>query len=275
MPQCLERFARTAGAVILVVATLGATCGAVHHSPSAAGRAAGDAVPPSDDPTKSTDFIQRCLELIRHGQPDRARKLLEPAVAGRPDWAEAHASLGLTYFNEKRWGAAKDLYRRALELDPDFHAARVPYAWSLYYLGQLDASRESFEAYLEVDPDYADAVFALGLIQFDSDELDSAERSFRRVVMMTRAVGDSTRQALARARLGDVYMRNGDLPRAKLELKQSILLNPQDPKAHFKMSRVLQLMGDAEGAAVARKRFDELRAGSPSTSRDEARAPTP
>jgi tetratricopeptide (TPR) repeat protein len=275
MPQWLDGLTRSAGAVTLVAVAVGATCGAALGSPVRSGRAT-DVEPTSpSDREESTELLARCRELIRGGRSAQARELLEPAVARRPDWAEAHAHLGFTYFNEKRWEAAKACYERALELDPELHAARVPYGWCLYYLGQLEASRESFQAFLEVDPEYPDAIFALALIDIDRGELESAERLLRRVVMLTRARRDVDRQALAHARLGDVYVRNGELSRAKLELRQSIRLDPDNPKTHFKMSRVLQLMGDDDGAAEARRTYEELRARAPSTGRVEAPPPKP
>jgi len=211
----------------------------------------------------SGEFLARCLQLIRQGRVQEARELLEPVVAAHPDWAAAQAALGFTYFDEKRWETAGGYYQRALELDPDLHAARVPYAWCLYYLGRLEDARKSFEAYLAVDPDYADATFALGLIRFDTDDLPAAEGYFRRVVALAHARGDAAREALAHTRLGDVYLRTGDLERARDELGRSIELDPSNPKAHFKMSRVLLLLGDADGAAAARAAYERLDAGAP------------
>jgi len=259
MPSWLEGSAGTAGAVLLVVATAGATCTAVTASPSP------DNLQPSSETVhEAPQLLPHCLELIRAGRTEEARELLAPAAERRPDWAEAQALLGFTYFNEKRWEAAKTLYERALAIDPDLHATRVPYAWCLYYLGRLNEAREQFLAYLEIDPDYPDAVFALGLIQFDTDDLEPAEHQFRRVIILARARRDVAREALAHTRLADIHMRTGNLQRAKHELVRSIGLDPSNPKAYFKLSRALQLLGDTEGAAAARTTYEELRGASDS-----------
>ncbi len=180
-----------------------------------------------------------------------ARELLEAAVARHPDWAGAKLYLALTYNQDRRWETAKNLFEDVLRLDPDLHAVHVPYGWCLYYLGQLEAARRSFETYLKTDPDYADAIFALALIDFDNDDLTSAGRRFRQVIELAESAGDATKQALARARLADVHVRVGELDRARQELTLSIRLDPDHAKAYFKLSRVLQLLGDTEGAEKA------------------------
>jgi len=218
------------------------------------------------DPASSPDFLPRCVDLLRDGRHVEARELLEPAVARHPDWAGAKLYLALTYNQDQRWETAKHLFEDVLRLDPDLRAVHVPYGWCLYYLGRLDAARQSFETYLETEPDYADAIFALALIDFDNDDLTSAGRRFRKVIKLAESEGDATRQALARARLADVHVRAGDLKRAREELTLSIRLDPGNPKAYFKLSRVLQLLGDSGGAEkalgmhaeiLARSRVDE------------------
>ncbi len=67
----------------------------------------------------------------------------------------------------------------------------------------------------------------------------------------------------AHARLGDLHARLGDLPRAKAELELAIDLFPGDAEALFRLSRVLQQMGDEEGAARARERYEAAKAPGP------------
>ena len=242
MSRFPDRFARAVGRVVLVAAALGATYAAE---------------PPA---SPAADFLPGCLALIKQGRHEDARQLLEPAVAQRPDWAEAHVYLALTYLEEKRWESARALLETALVLDPKLHTARVPYGWCLYYLGELEAARTQFEAYLKLRPDYIDAVFALGLIDFDRDELDAAIRSFRHVSVLADERGDAARGSLAHMRLADVYLRRDNLSRAKLELKRAIRFNPEATKAYFKMAHLLSLTGDDEGADAARRKYDELKA---------------
>jgi len=246
MPQSSDGRTRVARVAVIVVGAIVAWTGAKQAAPS------------PTDASRGSDILSRSVALIHEGQQEAARELLEPALEQRPAWAEGHAMLALTYVEEERWETASKLFEQALELDAGLHKARVPYGWCLYYLGESERARTSFRSYLEHDPDYPDAVYALALIDFDDDELASAERLLRRVILLGRTRRDMDRQAMAHARLGDLYMRQGQLSRAKLELQRAIELDPDNTKAHFKLSRVLQLLGDTSGAAAARARHESL-----------------
>ncbi len=212
-------------------------------------------------PAGADEVLPTCLELIHGGRYADARRLLEAALAERPDWAEGQVWLALTYVKEGRWETARKLYERARQLDPARHALLVPYGWCLYFLGELEDSRRSFEAYLEIYPNHSDSLYALALIAYDGDDSETAVRLFKRVVQLTRARGDAAREALAHARLGDVYARTGDLGRARLELKQAVGLDPGNAKARFKLSRVLRLLGDTAAADEEFKKYGELLSG--------------
>jgi len=213
----------------------------------------------STAPLPPPDFLPSCLELIRRGRNAEARALLQPVVAGHPGWSRAHFYLGLTYHAEHRYEEASELFRRALALDPESSAPRMYQGWSLYYLGRLDQARGMFESYLAAHPAYADAIFALGLIDFDGDALDSARSRFEETIRLAREKRDTSTEAKARARLADVWIRGGDWERARADLERSIRLNPDNHETYFKLSRVLERLGDADGAAQVRRKHDEIR----------------
>ena len=59
--------------------------------------------------------------------------------------------------------------------------------------------------------------------------------------------------------LADVLIRSGDLEHAQTQLTRSIELNPNNYEAYFKLSRVLQRLGDAAGAEQAREMHRQVR----------------
>jgi tetratricopeptide (TPR) repeat protein len=209
-------------------------------------------------PLPPADFLPDCMKLIQQQRYAEARSRLEPVLVDHPDWPRANFYLALTYHKENRYGAARRLYERVLQLDPEYHSVRIFYGWCLYYLGELDGARAMFEAYLAVKPEYPDAIFALGLIDFDSDEVESARGRFLEAIELAARKGDAVTEAKSRARLADVFVRSGKLDAARAELERSIELNPRNYEAHFKLSRVLDRLGDTEGAAAARARHKEM-----------------
>lgn len=207
----------------------------------------------------SPGFMPHCLNLIKKERYEEARRLLEPVVSEHPGWGRAKLYLGLTYHKEFKYAPARKLFEQAIKLDPEYEQTLVFYGWSLYYLGELQASREQFEKYLKLNPEYADAIFALGLIEFDTDEIESAKQRFLLAIEISQSHSDASTESKARARLADVHIRNGALAEAKKELDRSIELKPDNYETYFKLSRVLQRLGDAEGAAAARQKHKEVR----------------
>jgi Tfp pilus assembly protein PilF len=212
---------------------------------------------PAPGPPVAPDEMARCLELIRAKRYDAARERLEPIVRVHPGWARAHFLLALTYHEEQRYALARPLFERALELDPQEQAIRPFYGWCLYYLGEAEASERQFGAYLEKNADYADAHYALGLIAYDRDQLDVAAERLRTTIRL--AAGDPRTEGKARARLADVLVRRGELAEARAELERAVALRPDAYEAFYKLSRVLERLGDPAGAERARAAHDAAR----------------
>jgi tetratricopeptide (TPR) repeat protein len=198
--------------------------------------------------------MERCFRLIEAGQFEAARARLEPIVAAHPRWQRALFLLALAHHEQKRYGEARPLFARALAADPssaDVLAIRLHYAWCLYYLGDAEGARREFESFVAERADYADAHFGLGLIAFDADDVAGATERFETAIRLAQAAGDVRREGKARARLADVLVRTGELTRARTELETAVKLRPDAYEAYFKLSRVLERLGDAEGAARA------------------------
>lgn len=203
--------------------------------------------------------LGRCYALIKAKRYAQARRRLEPIVADHPGWPRANLLLALTFHEEQRYGLAKPLFERVLTLDPQYHSARPFFGWCLYYLGDAERSRAQFEAYLKVKPNYADAHFAIGLIEYDRDKIDAARERFETTVRLAKNAKDPAVEGKAHARLGDVFIRLNKLEDAKRELELAVKLRPDAYEAYFKLSRVLQRLGDEEGAAKAREMHEKIR----------------
>lgn len=200
-----------------------------------------------------------CLQLIEAGRYDEARGITQRLIDKQPKSSMAFLLHGLTYHKQRRYEEAEPLFAKALELDPKNYRARLFYGWCLYNLGKPSAAREQFEAFLAVDADYPDAHFALGLLAIERDDLDVAEQRFKQTIASAKERGAAGDEAKARARLADVFVRRNRLEDAKRELQRSVELNADLYAAYFKLSRVLQRLGDKEGAARARRMHDEVR----------------
>ncbi|MCH7700158.1 MAG: tetratricopeptide repeat protein [Planctomycetes bacterium] len=219
---------------------------------------AGDDLAPRG-PMPPPGFLPQCLELINHERYVEARMRLSPVVADHPGWARAQLYLGITYLKENRDGEARPYFERALQLDPQQDATRIHYGWCLYSLGDIDAARNMFESYPQQKAGFAEASFALGLIDFDADDLESATVRLDTSIARAQLLKDTRMEAKARARLADVFLRTDDLQDARTQLERSLKLNSDNYEVWFKLSRVLERLGDTDGAEQARRKHEEIR----------------
>ncbi len=114
LTQSLEWFERAIArdsSLVLAHAGIAQACGLLSTVPF-------DAVPPRDAMPKAAAAARKALELD-------------------PSLPEAHAALGLVFHHyEWNWDAAERSYQRALELNPEYSAALLRYAWLLLARGR-------------------------------------------------------------------------------------------------------------------------------------------
>jgi tetratricopeptide (TPR) repeat protein len=195
--------------------------------------------------------------LIGQQQTDAARDRLMSYLQQNPDDGRAEFLMGLSYHREKRYALARPRFERAVELTPDYHPAYHFLGWCLYYLGELTPARTAFEQHLAWMPDEGDSHFGLGLIDLDEDRLDDAARRFRRAIELQ--ADDPRRRkdvSKAHARLADVHIRRDEIEAARAELETATELWPQHYTAFYKLSRVLNRLGETEAAQHAFRQYE-------------------
>jgi tetratricopeptide (TPR) repeat protein len=96
--------------------------------------------------------------LVTQGEHERALEALRAAVTEHPGYPDLHYLLGCS---ELEAGMADDALAslgRALELHPDFHAARIQFARALEALGDLVQAAEQVTLVLREDPAHPQAL---------------------------------------------------------------------------------------------------------------------
>ncbi|MBZ0111911.1 MAG: tetratricopeptide repeat protein [Thermoanaerobaculia bacterium] len=202
--------------------------------------------------------MARCKALIDNGQFEVARTRLLPIVEQHPGWARAALLLGLTYYRQHRFEAARPYFQQALAADPDETAIHPFYGYTLYALGELAEAETVFQSLLEKRPQYASAHYALGLVYLDLDDRKAAAKHLESTIELAAAADDLELAARGQARLGDVLLRNGDLDAARRRLELALTTLDDDPGAVAALSRVLDRLGEHEAAASVRARFETL-----------------
>ena len=86
------------------------------------------------------------------GRFQAAEKYSRRALELDPRNTEALKHLAASYFMQKRYHEALNLYRTLLEVDPDDATTHFNIGATLYYLGQSEAALQSFKRALSLDP---------------------------------------------------------------------------------------------------------------------------
>ncbi len=210
--------------------------------------------------------IPECVRLIQAGRFDEARGILEPLVSAHPDWGRAQFTLGLTFHKEKRYGAARPYFERALALEPEYQPAHLFTAWCYYYLGELALAKTQFEAVRAADAASAEAALGLGLIALDGGETAGATNRLEEAIRFARAASDGETEYRAQTRLGDLLAQGdapGALDAAGTAYERAAALRPEAPEIWFKIARLRERQGNSSGAAEARARLERLRTPAP------------
>lgn len=217
------------------------------------GNLAGGGPPPGDP-------VDGVRDALRAGDLPAAERSARAWSDARPADLRAAFYLGLSLHKLKRHAEALVLLERA-EAASDAAFPESPHVshylgWCRYYLGDLVGARTAFLAHAAAFPEYDDTQFAIGLIAFDQDEVDEAERRFRRALELLEragaAPGIARERAKCLARLGDVALRRGDLASAERDARAAVALWPDHHEAWAKLARVLDRQGRAMDAAAAR-----------------------
>lgn len=106
------------------------------------------ALPPAD----VHDTLERVRALMDRGDDPAAVQLLRQSVSAHASYPDLHLLLGSAEFRRGHLDDALVCLARALELNPDFHAARVQLARVLEALGQSAQAAEQVALVLEHDP---------------------------------------------------------------------------------------------------------------------------
>jgi adenylate cyclase len=196
------------------------------------------------DNLEAYDYVLRGMEanqrLTKEAVTIQARQMLEKAIALDPQYAEAYAWLGWTYYREWNWFWSRDpqtlerawtLAQQALALD-DF----LPFAHSL--LGNIYAQRHQYdqaiaegERAIALDPNNADS-YALRW-----EALSSAGRPDEALKMVEQAMRLNPRYpSWYLVDLGLAYFLTGRYTEAIAPLKEAVNRSPTHLNAHVILS---------------------------------------
>ncbi|MCO5065990.1 MAG: tetratricopeptide repeat protein [Rhizobiaceae bacterium] len=175
---------------------------------------------------------QSALRAYSQRDYAQAAKLLQPLVARRPRFAEAHHLLGLCCYLRGELIAAERHVRRALSITKhsDFYQNL---GMILQQLGNADGAAEVYEAALRLNPQSPKACNNLANIQLGRNRLDEAVELYRKALAM------QPNYAIGYKNLGTCLLRLKRYDEAEAALRRAIELDPSFTECRQKLANLL------------------------------------
>ena len=160
--------------------------------------------------------------LAKEGNFEAAQTAYEAAIRNDDSLGRAYHRLALVYEKTGRGSEAKDLFLRAIKLDPNNAEIVCDYGYWCYLRQDWSEAKKQFERALGLRPGLQRAHNNLGLVYARTKRPDDALKHFA-------AAGLSV--ADARANLAFVYLTEERMPEAKIELERAVAESPSSEKA--------------------------------------------
>jgi tetratricopeptide (TPR) repeat protein len=110
------------------------------------------------------DLFARAVQMEEQPQTvTEAVALYESILSLRPDHAAACINLGTIFYNQRKFGRAEEMYRRATVADPEYALAFFDLGNVLDEMLRLDEAIGAYRRAIEIIPQYADAHYNLAL----------------------------------------------------------------------------------------------------------------
>ncbi|KGG20674.1 tetratricopeptide repeat protein [Prochlorococcus marinus] len=155
----------------------------------------------------------------------------------------------------KDLGKLKDaelLYRKAIEINPNFAIAHSNLGTIFKDIGKLKDAELSYRKAIEINPDYAEAHSNLGTILNEVGKLKDAEISYRKAIQLNPNFG------VAYSNLGGILHDLGKLKEAELSTRKAIEINPHYAEAHSNLGTILSEVGKLQDAEISYRKAIQL-----------------
>ncbi len=177
------------------------------------------------------------------GKFKEAESLFRKAIELKPDFAEAYSNIGSIFRDIGNLQKAEISQRKAIELKPDFAEAHLNLGNILKELGKPQEAELSMLKAIELKPGFAEAHSNLGTILMDLNKPQDAEKP------LLKAIELKPNFANAYCNLGAVLKNLGKLKEAEISTRKAIEINPNLAKAYYTLSEINQSNKNTEWQA--------------------------
>lgn len=178
-------------------------------------------------------------------QNERAREAFKVYLESNPSNSEhislSHARLGVIYSRKGNLEMAIESYKTAININKmDFKSYND--LGTIYQLSGKNAlAIDEFRQAIQLNPRFPDPHFNLGTIYLEEGQNDLAILEFKQFLEMHYAV--RSYNAMARSRLGILYIKKREIPSARYEFEQAVRIDPSCAFCRYNFGYFLEVMG--------------------------------
>jgi Flp pilus assembly protein TadD/NAD-dependent SIR2 family protein deacetylase len=146
---------------------------------------------------------------------------------------------------------AEELYRKTIELDPNYTYAHNNLGTLLYAASHFAEAEVAYHKAIELKPDFANAYYNLGILLKDTARLAEAEAVYRKVIEL------KPDYSAAYNNLGNLLKDTERPAEAEAVYRKAIELEPDHPVAYNNLATLLRSQSrDAEALPVAKRALE-------------------
>jgi tetratricopeptide (TPR) repeat protein len=181
---------------------------------------------------------------------EKANQEYLTSIMARPDQWTSHYNMGNYHLNRGDFKEAIASYQAAQRLESQAIMALVNSSIVYAQMGENDKAEKSLQEALNIAPDNAAANFNMGLLKAAKNELRPAEN------FLKKALKSDPQMAKAAYNLCVITAKDR-VKEAVRWCKESVKLNPQDPKYQYTLAFYLYQKGDKNEAIRILKAMTE------------------
>ena len=194
--------------------------------------------------------VMKAAALQRMGRFDEARSMLTAIIERVPKQEETLLELGVLDLNEKKYKDAEEYFHRAFEANPNNIRGLLGESRAYLLDNQLEKSVQLIEAEAQKRPTSLDLQRELGNAELAARQFDKAIATYQ--ALLTK-VSAAAQQSDIWTRIGETYLRKGDVQQSINSLEKSREGQPNNPNITTNLGMLYEMQSKPE---LARKYYE-------------------
>ena len=166
-----------------------------------------------------------------------------PDARDNPDWTRWN-NLGIASLDQQQYADAMHAFEQVVKLRPDYADGHINIALTYIEWEKYASARGSLETAMTLSPNNPRALYYLALVERRAGHFDEEVADLQRVVQQYPQSRDARRE------LGIAYYQRHDYEDAKEQFEALQAIDPDDLAAHYNLAVLYRRMGMKEKAAA-------------------------